>query len=364
MRLCLHWLSSRLFASPAVRVASFGNRIPRPGRPRPDTRRFRFLCALALLLGALSSFATTPAAAQGTTPGAPTGLTVTACPICLDLSWTAPTGTVTGYDIQTTTAAESTVSNSAAEQTGQTVWRDQGWVSLAKDIFQRSRLATDTSTSQRITAGSTVVTRVRVRAKNSNGAGAWVFGSGTGNKQGPPTNLSVTAGNGRLTLMWTKPAGDLDPYELDYTSAPKIGNGAVADRDGTGGSDDTIAWVATRESIHADATSHTITGLTNGRTYRVRLYATNRFAFPSYDGYVFATGTPQAPSVSLSVSPNPVPEGSPVTVTATLSQTQSTSTVIPLTLTNGSAEGGDYGSLASITIAANALSNTGQITTA
>ena len=69
------------------------------------------------------------------------------------------------------------------------------------------------------------------------------------------------------------------------------------------------------------------------------------------------------PRVVLSVSPNPVTEGSPVTVTATLSRTQSSATVIPLTLTKGSAEDGDYGTLASITIAANALNNTGEITT-
>ena len=88
----------------------------------------------------------------------------------------------------------------------------------------------------------------------------------------------------------------------------------------------------------------------------------------------FAQGSPasievtirddEEPQVSLSVSPSPVTEGSPVTVTATLSHTRSSATVIPLTLTRGSAESGDYGTLASITIAANALSGTGQITTA
>ena len=69
------------------------------------------------------------------------------------------------------------------------------------------------------------------------------------------------------------------------------------------------------------------------------------------------------PRVSLSASPNPVTEGSPVTVTATLSKILTTSTVIPLSLTKGSAEDGDYGTLASITIAASALSGTGDITT-
>ncbi len=69
------------------------------------------------------------------------------------------------------------------------------------------------------------------------------------------------------------------------------------------------------------------------------------------------------PTVSLSASPNPVKEGSSVTVTATLSSALPTSMTIPLTLTPGTAEKGDYGSLASITIAANSLEGTGTITT-
>ena len=361
VRLCPHWLSSQFFVSPAARVASFGSQLPRLGHSLSDAGRFRFLCALALLLGALSAFATAQAAAQAKTPAAPTDLTATACPVCLDLSWTAPSGTVTGYDIHYTTTAESSVTNDAAVLTGQSANAANGWLALGFPNRQRS--ATDTSTSQRISASAKVVTRVRVRAKNGSVVGAWAFISGTAVRQGPPTNLRVTAGNGQLTLTWTKPAGDLDPYELDYTSAPKSGSGAVGDTDAQIGSDDTKAWIVAASEPAKDATSYTITGLTNGRTYRVRLLATNKYSAPSVDGYAFATGTPQAPSVSLSVSPNSVTEGSPVTVTATLSRTQSTSTTIPLTLTNGSAETTDYGSLASITIAANALSNTDQITT-
>ena len=69
------------------------------------------------------------------------------------------------------------------------------------------------------------------------------------------------------------------------------------------------------------------------------------------------------PTVSLSASPNPVTEGSSVTVTATLSEALSNSVDIPLTITDNTAESGDHGTLASITIAANAISGTGTITT-
>ena len=68
--------------------------------------------------------------------------------------------------------------------------------------------------------------------------------------------------------------------------------------------------------------------------------------------------------VSLSAAPNPVAEGSPVTVTVTfVSAALSSSVTIPLTLTDGSAEPEDHGTLASITIPVDGLSSTGTITT-
>ena len=69
------------------------------------------------------------------------------------------------------------------------------------------------------------------------------------------------------------------------------------------------------------------------------------------------------PTVSLSAT-TPVDEGDPVTVTATLSSALAGDVAIPLTITDGTAEPEDHGALASITIAANALSGTGEISTA
>ncbi|MDE2653063.1 MAG: Ig-like domain-containing protein [Gemmatimonadota bacterium] len=72
---------------------------------------------------------------------------------------------------------------------------------------------------------------------------------------------------------------------------------------------------------------------------------------------------PPTPSVSLSASPNPVDEGQPVTVTAQLSEVLSNSVTIPLELTAGSAEAGDFGALASITISGGRTTGTGTIPT-
>ncbi|MDE2944397.1 MAG: tandem-95 repeat protein, partial [Gemmatimonadota bacterium] len=69
-------------------------------------------------------------------------------------------------------------------------------------------------------------------------------------------------------------------------------------------------------------------------------------------------------TVSLSATPNPhVPEGQPVTVTATLSGTMPNNMMIPLTLTAGTAEPGDYGTLAGIMVVAGGTTGTGTVAT-
>ena len=70
-----------------------------------------------------------------------------------------------------------------------------------------------------------------------------------------------------------------------------------------------------------------------------------------------------AVAVSLSATPNPVDEGSPVTVRATLATALAQAVTIPLTVTRGTSEDGDHGSLASIGIPAGGTSATGTITT-
>ncbi|MYL07156.1 MAG: tandem-95 repeat protein, partial [Gemmatimonadales bacterium] len=69
------------------------------------------------------------------------------------------------------------------------------------------------------------------------------------------------------------------------------------------------------------------------------------------------------PSVTLSASPNPVPEGFPVTVTARVSTALSSDVTIPLTLTPGTADEGDYGSLSSIEIKAGSTRGSDTIST-
>ena len=70
-----------------------------------------------------------------------------------------------------------------------------------------------------------------------------------------------------------------------------------------------------------------------------------------------------AVAVSLSATPNPVGEGSPVTVTATLAAALADTVTIPLTVTRGTSEDGDHGSIASIAIPAGFTSAAGTVTT-
>ncbi len=72
---------------------------------------------------------------------------------------------------------------------------------------------------------------------------------------------------------------------------------------------------------------------------------------------------PSAPEVTLSASPNPAFEGETITVVAALSEALATDVAIPLALTAGTAEAGDYEPLASIAIAANETSGTGGVVT-
>ena len=73
--------------------------------------------------------------------------------------------------------------------------------------------------------------------------------------------------------------------------------------------------------------------------------------------------TPPPPTVTLSASPNSVWEGSSVTVTAQLSRALASQVVIPVTLTDDTAESTDHGTLANITIASGETSGTGTIST-
>jgi hypothetical protein len=93
-----------------------------------------------------------------------------------------------------------------------------------------------------------------------------------------PTSLTASAGNSQLSLTWTAPTtthGTITNYLVEYTAS--------------GGS---AAYVLTNST----STSYTLTGLTNGTEYSVRVAAVN---FTAGDWSVTATRAPQAKSLNV-----------------------------------------------------------------
>ena len=178
---------------------------------------------------------------------------------------------------------------------------------------------------------------------------------------GQVTGLSVRPGDTKMDVGWTAPssAGStaISGYDVHYTSAAlaNLANDAAV------GTAVATEWVDAGHSGTATL-SQQITGLTNNTAYRVRVRAVNG---SGGGAWVVGAGTPsEAPAVTLAATPNPVAEGSSVTVTATLSRTLGSAVTIPLTVTDGTAEAEDHGTLASITVTGGQTSASGTITTA
>ena len=116
--------------------------------------------------------------------------------------------------------------------------------------------------------------------------------------QTAPTGLGVKSGAGRLDLAWTaSSAVTAGGYDVHYTSASKAGSSPVADDAAvqTGGSPSAAnGWVTVNRS--GTAASQSVTGLTNGQAYRVRVRTTFPFDTSSRapSGWVLGGGTPLA----------------------------------------------------------------------
>ena len=174
-----------------------------------------------------------------------------------------------------------------------------------------------------------------------------------------PTGLTAPAGDGRLDLAWTAPSGTVTGYDVHYTTSTTVN----LDADLATDSDPATGWV---DAGHTGTTaSHSITGLTNGLQHRLRVRAANA---AGASGWLSGYGEPRRAmwTVTLSATPNPVAEGASVTVTATVSQPITGGAVarIPLTVSDGTAEPGDRGSVAEIRIRRNDTAGSAMISTA
>ncbi len=209
--------------------------------------------AACVLLGTLLAAGTAWAQAA-TTPGAPAIESLTAGDQALTAVWTAPASDggseITSYDLRyiRSDAADKADDNWTVETS---VWTT-GDGALESTL---SGLANGTSYD------------VQARAVNAIGNGAW-SATVTAKPATVPTapNLwPASAGSGRITITWSRPASDggsdITSYDLRYI------------RSDSDDSDD-ANWTL-REDFSRTASRYRISGLTNGVAYHVQVRAVN-----------------------------------------------------------------------------------------
>ena len=162
---------------------------------------------------------------------------------------------------------------------------------------------------------------------------------------GAPGGVTVTPGVGRLAVSWTA-ATNADGYKVQWKSGMQ-------------------AYAAARQATVGSGTTHTITGLTAGTEYTVRVIATRTNAA---DGPASTeeTGTPQRPpTATLVLNPSAIPENGGIsTVTARLSRPATEATTLTVATTAVSpAVAGDFTRTGNtLTIAAGSTTSAGLVT--
>ena len=249
------------------------------------------------------AWATGTGTPQAAAPGVPTGPDVTAGDGTLAVSWTAPSGTVTGYDVHYTSAATTDVADGEdASGTDPSA----AWVAV-----DRGTEADPPAASQTIPGLSPMEYRVRVRAKNAAGAGAWAHGTGTprpADTTGPSApafdpgdGTTVTDAGTNITLTFAE-AVRKDAADTDFTGHADLSAILTLARTDAGGT--AIAYAA---SINAEMTVITIDptdDLADGVVYvgiSTGYYDVNGNAGPAASATFTVAATPaQSPDADLS----------------------------------------------------------------
>ena len=131
-----------------------------------------------------------PVSLKVPTEGAPSGLVVTPGATQLDLQWTAPSGTVTGYHVHYTSSGSRFLDGDQRAPSGGTSSR--GWADVGY-----SGGTTPSHTITGLTTGT--VYRLRVRAVTASGAGPWAFATGTPTTP-PPVGSQIPVWSATLTV--------------------------------------------------------------------------------------------------------------------------------------------------------------------
>ena len=163
---------------------------------------------------------------------------------------------------------------------------------ITERTVQVSAPSISTATSGTISGLTGATTyQVRVRARNSAGTGPWSTASThTIGRPSAPTAPTLTTGDAGLTAAWSAASGNgsaITDYDVQYCSS-----GCTSDAN----------WTSLPDTAPSIQLNSTITGLTNGTTYQVRVRAENSVGAGPWSlatsVKVGLPGAPSAPTVS------------------------------------------------------------------
>ena len=224
-------------------------------------------------------------------PAKPAKPTLTGGDRSVTVSWTAPSGPISSYDLM------------YYKQKTDGTWPQDGTGTLVA--------SPGTGTSKTITGlinGSAY--RVQVRAVNNSGTSDYSDHSATATPMAAPTAPAapgLTVGDKSLGVSWTAPTEDngsaITDYDVQHRACTHTADLTCAGK----GSDDT-AWgtwtTLTGASDPGTSTTATIGGLTNGTAYQVQVQATNSVGDSSWSASATATpakkpDAPAAPTLTV-----------------------------------------------------------------
>ena len=201
-------------------------------------------------------------------PGAPTALALASGNSQLSVSWTAPANhgsVITDYDVRHCSAS--------CDAAG-------SWTVVEGQTAD----ATTTTTIPGLTNGTSY--QVQVRAGNAHGDGPWSASATLkAGLPGAPMALALASGNSQLSVSWTASPGNganVTGYTIQRCDTNCAASGAT--------------WVTAGVSHTGVNTIATITGLTNGTTYTVRVRATNSVGKGAWATATATAGAPAAPA--------------------------------------------------------------------
>ena len=198
-----------------------------------------------------------------TVPDAPENVSATASGTSrIDVSWTAPEGEVTGYEVEWSADGET------------------GWTGV-----DPAHGGTETGYGDTGLDGGTT-RHYRVRAVNDAGTGEWSAVVSATTVPDAPENVSATAsGASRIDVSWTAPEGEVTGYEVEWSADGETG------------------WTGVDPAHGGTGTEYGDTGLDGGTTRHYRVRAVNDAGTGEWSAVVSATTVPDAPeNVSATAS--------------------------------------------------------------